>query len=60
MGQAAPAEAAKQRAGSDRPELIGAGETFAFPDWYGYVGSFDEPLKAEIERAVRPTTLENM
>ena len=47
--QAAYSEAAAQRAESDGPELTGVGETFAFPDWFGYVGSFDESLKAEIE-----------
>lgn len=58
--QAAHAEAAAQRAGSDEGELTGVGETFTFPDWFGYVGSFDESLKAEIEardeaRAAHPT-----
>ena len=47
--QAAHAEAAAQRAESDGPELTGIGETFNFPDWFGYVGSIDESLKAEIE-----------
>ena len=57
--QAAHSKAAAQRTESDEPMLTGVGKTFAFPDWYGYVGSFDESLKAEIEardevRAVHP------
>ena len=59
--EAEHAEAAARHAESDGPELTGVGETFVFPDWFGYVGSFDESLKAEIEakdeaRAIHPPT----
>jgi hypothetical protein len=47
--QAAHAEATALRAESDGPALTGVGERFEFPDWNGYVGNFDESLKAKIE-----------
>lgn len=42
-------EAAALRAESDGPEITGVGEKFAFESLNGYVGSFDESLKNEVE-----------
>ena len=47
--QSAHAEAAALRAESDGPELTGVGEQFNIETLIGYVGSFDENLKNEIQ-----------
>ena len=47
--QSAHSEAAAFRAESGGPELTGVGEKFEFNTLTGYVGSFEENLKNEIE-----------
>ena len=47
--QSAHTEAAALHAESDGPELTGVGEQFSFETLKGYVGSFDESVKNEIE-----------
>jgi cerevisin len=47
--QSAHSEAAAMRAESDGPELTGVGEKFDLPTLNGYVGSFDDSLRAEVE-----------
>ena len=47
--QSAHTDAAAARAESDGPELTGVGEQFNLDTFTGYVGSFDEILKNQIE-----------